>query len=201
MVGLQPRAEMDLVRVLGILGSPCTNGNTAALLDAVLEGASQAGAEVERLNITDLRIEGCDSCGACDKTGACQRSGDDMDIIYREIREIDALVIASPIYFTSVSAQLKSLIDRCQCFWVERFVLKKDPYKGERRPRGLFVSTAGSSKPIVFEPAIHVAKALFIALGYDYAGEVLLGDTDSLSKKARQEALAKARGAGENLAR
>jgi len=190
---------METMRVLGILGSPCRDGNTAALLDAVLEGASQSGAEVERLNITDLDIEGCDSCGACDSTGVCEIKGDDMDTIYRKIREVDALVIASPVFFMSVSAQLKALIDRCQCFWVEKFVLERDPYKRRRRPRGLFVATAGSSKPIVFESAVHVAKAFFIAISYDYAGEVLLGETDRLSKHSRDAALAKARTAGKVL--
>ncbi len=184
------------MKVLGVLGSPCTTGNAAALLDAVLKGASEAGAEIERLNITDLVVEGCDSCGTCDSTGSCQMTGDDMDLVYRKIREVDALVIASPIFFMSVSAQLKALIDRCQCFWVERFVLKRDPYMGRRRPRGLLISTAGSSKPIVFECAIHVAKAFFIAIGYDYGGEVLLGETDNLSKSSLDAALKRAREAG-----
>ena len=189
------------MKVLGILGSPCTDGNTAALLDAVLEGASKAGAEVERLNITDLNISACDSCGSCDSTGECEVKGDDMALIYRKIREVDALVIASPVFFMSVSAQLKALIDRCQCFWIEKFVLKHDPYKGRRRPRGLLVATAGSAKPIVFESAIHVAKAFFIAIGYEYSGEVLLGETDRLSTSARQAALAKASAAGDSLVR
>jgi multimeric flavodoxin WrbA len=190
---------MVVVKVLGILGSPCTDGNTAALLDAVLEGASKAGAEVERLNITDLSIEACDSCGSCDSTGECQVKGDDMDMIYRKIREVDALVIASPVFFMSVTAQLKALIDRCQCFWIEKFVLERDPYKGRRRPLGLLVATAGSGKAIVFESAIHVAKAFFIAISYDYSGEVLLGETDRLSKSAREEAISKARAAGKSL--
>ncbi len=175
------------------------DGNTAALLDAVLEGAAEAGAEVERLNVAELDIRGCDACGACDSTGACQLMGDDMDRIYAKVREVDAIVIASPIFFMSVTAQLKALIDRCQCFWVEKYILERDPYRGRRRPRGLFVSTAGSAKAVVFEPAIHVAKAFFIALSYDYAGEVLLGDTDRLSKSARDAALAKARAAGRTL--
>src|SRR4030042_960222 len=190
---------MVVVKVRGILGSPCTDGNTAARLDAVLEGASKAGAEVERLNITDLRIEACDSCGSCDSTGECGAKDDDMVMIYRKIREVDALVIASPIFFMSVTAQLKALIDRCQCFWIEKFVLERDSYKGRRRPRGLFVATAGSAKPIVFQSAIHVAKAFFIAVSYDYSGEVLLGETDKLSKSALEAALTRARAAGKSL--
>jgi len=187
------------MKVLGILGSPCTSGNTAAILDAALKGAAEAGAEVERLDITDLNIGGCGSCGACNPSGICQMSDDDMGLIYKRIREVDGLVIASPIFFMGVTAQLKALIDRCQCFWVERFVMKRDPYEGRRRPKGLFVSTAGSSRPIVFEPAIHIAKAFFIAIGYEYAGEVLLGETDNLSSVAKSDALERARKAGRAL--
>jgi len=166
-------------KVLGILGSPCTDGNTAILLDAVLEGAREAGAQVERLDIADVKIDPCDGCRRCDTSGACARRGDDMRAIYTKIREVDALVLASPVFFMGVSAQLKTLIDRCQCFWIEKFVLNRRPYEGRRRPKGLFVSTAGSPKPEVFEPSIHCVKALFIALDYTYAGEILLSNTDA----------------------
>lgn len=166
-------------KVLGILGSPCTDGNTAVLLDAVLEGAREEGAQVERIDIGGVRIDPCDGCRMCDASGACAHRGDDMPKIYKKIREVDALVLASPIFFMGVSAQLKTMIDRCQCFWIERFVLNHRPYEGRRRPKGLFVSTAGSPKPEVFEPAIHCIKALFIALDYSYAGEILLSNTDA----------------------
>ncbi len=166
-------------KVLGIMGSPCTKGNTAALLDAVLKGAREAGADVERLDIGDLRIEPCDACHRCDTAGSCVIGGDDMPMIYRKVRSVDALVLASPVFFMGVSAQLKALIDRCQCFWVERFVLGRRSYEGKAQPRGLFVATAGSTKPEAFDPAIRCAKAVFIAMDYHYLGEVLLGNTDA----------------------
>jgi len=187
-------------KVLGILGSPCTDGNTAVLLDAVLEGAHEAGARVERIDIGDLRIDPCDGCRKCDTTGMCARATDDMRMIYKKIREVDALVLASPIFFMGVSAQLKAMIDRCQCFWIERFVLNHRPYEGRRHPKGLFVSTAGSPKPEVFEPAIHCIKALFIALDYSYAGEVLLLNTDSPdTAERRKQVVKRARDAGRRL--
>lgn len=187
-------------KVLGILGSPCAQGNTAALLDAVLDGASDAGAQVERLDVGSLRIRPCDGCGLCDDAGACVHTDDDMRVIYERVREVDALVLASPIFFMGVSAQLKAVIDRCQCYWIKRFVLHRHPYEGRSRPKGLFVSTAGSSKPDVFEPAIHCVKALFIALDYEYAGEILLGDTDSPDiDRRRRDARRQASEAGRSL--
>jgi multimeric flavodoxin WrbA len=187
-------------KVLGIMGGPCTNGNTAILLDAVLEGAREAGAEVERIDIGDLRIDPCDGCRKCDGTGTCARTGDDMRVIYKKIREVDALVVASPIFFMGVTAQLKALIDRCQCFWIERYVLNRKPYEGRRHPKGLFVSTAGSPKPDVFDPAIHCVKAFFIALDYTYAGEILLSHTDAedIAEK-RKPLVQRAREAGKKL--
>lgn len=182
------------------MGSPCADGNTAALLEAVLEGAREAGAQVERIDLGDVRIDPCDACRECDTSGACAHSGDDMRMIYGKIREVDALVLASPIFFMGVSAQLKAVIDRCQCFWIERFVLKRRPYEGRRHPKGLFVSTAGSAKPEVFEPAIHCVKALFIALDYNYAGEILLSNTDATDiAKRRRTVLEHAHEAGTKL--
>ncbi len=125
-----------------------------------------------------------------------------MKLIYEKIREVDAIVLASPIFFMGVTAQTKAMIDRCQCFWVERFVNKKRVYEGRRRPKGLFVSTAGGQKDIVFEPAKHVVKAFFSAIDYEYAGEILLGHTDSPDVAQRKsQVLDAAKKAGRLLAR
>lgn len=188
------------MKVLGILGSPCLNGNSALLLDAVLKGAAGAGAEVERLDLTRLSISPCKACHECESGGRCTQMRDDMDIIYSRIRQVDAIVLASPIYFMGVTAQMKAMIDRCQCYWVEKYVDNIRHYKGERRPKGLFVSCAGSSKSSVFEPAIHVVKAFFAAIDYEYAGEVLLANTDDEAHEAgRKTALQDAEAAGRKL--
>jgi multimeric flavodoxin WrbA len=187
-------------KVLGILGSPCVKGNTSELLDAVLEGARSGGAEVTRIDLSSMSIRPCLECGGCDSGASCVHAVDDMKRIYGLIREMDAIVIASPIFFMGVTAQTKAMIDRCQCFWVERFVLKKRAYEGRRRPKGLFVSTAGGPKEKVFEPAIHVVKAFFSAIDYEYAGEILLGNTDSADIQERKKAaIATARKAGRSI--
>jgi len=190
------------MKVLGILGSPCVDGNTADLLDAVLEGARSEGAEVKRLDLARMKIHPCFECGGCESRATCVHADDDMRLIYSMIRGMDAIVIASPIFFMGVTAQTKAMIDRCQCFWVERFVLKNRPYEGRRRPKGLFVSTAGGPKEKVFEPAIHVVKAFFSAIDYDYSGQVLLGSTDTDDiRERKQVALEAAREAGKKIVR
>ncbi|OGS42855.1 MAG: hypothetical protein A3K76_02045 [Euryarchaeota archaeon RBG_13_57_23] len=188
------------MKVLGIQGSPCLKGNTSALLDATLKGASESGAEVERLDLVKLDISPCMACHECDSGKSCRRHKDDMSVIYKRIREVDAIVLASPIYFMGVTAQTKAMIDRCQCFWVEKYVEKVRFYEGKRRPRGLFVSCAGSPKRVVFEPAIHVVKAFFAAIDYQYSGQVLLSHTDDEALPVRKlSALQEAESAGKKL--
>ena len=187
-------------RVLGILGSPRLEGNTADLLDAVLKGASDSGAEVERLDLVNMRINPCIECRRCDASAECAVKTDDMQEIYARIRKVDAIVLASPIFFMGVTAQTKAMIDRCQSYWVERFVMKKRAYEGGARPKGLFIACAGSPREIVFEPARHIVRAFFAAIDYEYAGEVLLGFTDDPELAPRKaEAMEKARSAGVEL--
>lgn len=187
-------------KVLGILGSPRLKGNTADLLDAVLEGAAAAGAEVERLDLARMKINPCIECRRCDATATCAVTTDDMQEIYSRVRQVDAIVLASPIFFMSVSSQAKAMIDRFQSHWVERFVLGRRAYEGRARPKGLFVACAGSPKPIVFDPARHVVKAFFAAIDYEYAGEVLLGYTDDPDLAPRKkDAVESARLAGKTL--
>lgn len=187
-------------KVLGILGSPRVRGNTADLLEAVLSGARDAGADTERLDLAKMKVNPCIECRMCDATANCAHRDDDMDTVYRRIREVDAIVLASPIFFMGVSAQTKTMIDRAQSFWVERYVKKRRAYEGRPRPKGLFVACAGSPKQIVFEPAIHTVKAFFAAIDYEYSGEVLLGHTDDPGLEPRKKAaLEQARNAGKRL--
>lgn len=187
---MSTRSSMSL-KVLGILGSPCLDGNASDLLEAALKGAKAAGAEIERLDLARMSVHPCRECRACDSGAECAHGQDGMGEIYKRIREVDAIVLSSPIFFMSVTAQTKAMIDRCQCFWVERYVLKRRVYEGRRRPKGLFLSCAGSDKPIVFEPAKHVVKAFFAAIDYEYVGEVLLQFTDDPGLGPRKAAALK----------
>lgn len=188
------------MKVLGIMGSPCVRGNTADLLEAALTGARSADAEVERIDLARLKLNPCLECRQCDSRGSCVHDKDEMAAIYSRIRKVDAIVLASPIFFMGVTSQTKAMIDRCQCFWVERYVLGRRVYEGRRRPKGLFISCAGSPRPIVFEPAKHVVKAFFAAIDYEYVGEVLLEHTDDPQLEPRKRAaLDQAEEAGRKL--
>ena len=100
-------------KVLVLLGSPRKKGNSALLAERIAQGAKSIGAKVETLYIHGMKIAPCKSCYACQKSKSKGCSiNDDMQIVYKKLRESDAWVIASPVYWFTVSAQTKLWMDR-----------------------------------------------------------------------------------------
>ena len=104
---------MATQKVLIVKGSPRKKGNSAVLAEQVAEGARSLGAEVETVILHDLDIEPCDGCGICRTIGKGCHIDDDMQALYPKVREADALVLAGPVYFFTVTAQTKLFMDRC----------------------------------------------------------------------------------------
>lgn len=104
--------------VLILSGSPRKGGNSDLLCDEFARGAQQAGHAVEKLRVAELRIGYCRGCYACKKTGKCAID-DDMAQVLQKMIDADVLVLASPVYFYSIDAQLKALIDRTVARWTE----------------------------------------------------------------------------------
>ena len=157
------------MKVLGIVGSPRRGGNTDLLLAEVMKGAASRGAEVKTIVLNDLDITPCQHCDACQKKGVC-RIKDDMRMVYRQLEQADRLVLASPIHFMAVTAQMKAMIDRCQALWARKYVLKMPPLGDRRERKGLFVSVGGRKVADMFQPALAVVKALFRVLDITYVG-------------------------------
>lgn len=167
------------MKVLGIAGSPRRGGNTDTLLSRFLEGAASKGAEIKTLRVCDLKIRGCLHCDACLTAGEC-RVQDDMQIVYREIKEADRLVIASPLQFMSVPSELKALIDRCQAFWARKYVLKVPPLGDRRERKGFLISVGGRRTiPNLFEAEIVTIKTLFRTMDIAYSGDILIPGIDA----------------------
>lgn len=165
--------------VLGIYGSPRKAGNTDLMLDAFLEGAAASGKKTERIYVRDLKIEGCLACGACDKKGICVQK-DDMERIYPLLEAASHIVVASPIYFYGVTAQLKLLIDRSQAVFMKRKLAEKNGEKlPENGPRKGWLLSAGATRgKRLFECAILTAQYFFDALDVEYAGELCFRELD-----------------------
>ena len=116
-------------KVLVVLGSPRKNGNTAALAREIAKGASANNAKVETVYLHGLDIAPCKACMKCQKKGSSGCSTrDDMQAIYRKLVEADAWVIASPVYWFTMSAQTKIFMDRC--FALPAY--SDEPFRGKR---------------------------------------------------------------------
>lgn len=99
-------------RVLVLVGSPRKHGNTDRLADEFIRGAQEAGHQVEKIYLKDRKINGCLGCGACQRNGGSCVQKDDMGDIYEKWLAADAVVLASPVYFYTWSAQMKAVLDR-----------------------------------------------------------------------------------------
>lgn len=104
--------------ILILSGSPRKNGNSDILCDEFARGASDVGNKVEKIRVSEKKIGYCRACYACKNTGICAIKDDMADILQKMI-DADVIVLASPVYFYSIDAQLKALIDRTVARWIE----------------------------------------------------------------------------------
>lgn len=188
-------------KVLAIMGGPRKGKNTEKLLDRFLEGIRESGEEVEikKVYVRDLDINHCVGCGYCEKTGKCFMT-DDMDMLYRDFDETDAVVIASPIFFNSVTSYTKAMIDRCQIFWSSKYVLKKSSIDRDKKRFGYFLSVAGASeKHADFDSAKAVIEYLFRSINTDYRGDIFAANTDESKTWEREELMNKTYEAGKTF--
>jgi len=165
------------MKVLGVAGSPRRGGNTDLLLAEVMRGAASKGAEVKTIILNKLKFVPCQHCDVCLKEGKC-KDQDDMQMVYRELEQADRLVLASPIHFMGVTAQMKVMIDRCQALWARKYVLKVPPLGDRRERKGFFISVAGRKVANVFDGSLVTIKSLFTILDVTYAGELLFRNVD-----------------------
>lgn len=112
------------MKVLGIVCSPRKRGNTEALVKEALASARSYGAETELIRVADMDIKPCDGCESCVTTSKCKIK-DDMQGVYAKLVESDGIIMGSPVYFWSVSAQAKAIIDRTFVFRRDRQLRNK----------------------------------------------------------------------------
>ena len=105
--------------VLILSGSPRKGGNSDLLCDEFLRGAAQAGNQVEKIFLRDKKIAPCSACYYCTQSGGQCAIADDMAEILDKMQAADVIVMASPVYFYSIDAQMKAVIDRCVARWTK----------------------------------------------------------------------------------
>ncbi len=169
------------MKVLGISGSPRTGGNTDILLEKALEGAASCGAETEKIILNELEIAPCQQQEYENVNDeGLSVVDDDIQIIFRKIKESGALILASPIFFGSLSAQTKTMIDRFQCVWLAKNILKKDVFTG--KIAGGFICVEATLREDFFDNARSIVRHFFATIGVSYRGEVFCPGLDKKGK-------------------
>jgi len=190
-----------LLTVLGLAGSHRRGGNTETLLDWCLEAARDEGAEVVKFRLSDLDLHGCWACDGCWKDGTCVVR-DGMQDLFPHLRSADSIVLAAPTYFMGMPAVPKMMVDRCQCFWALKYVLKRSLVEPGRPTRfGAYLSCSGTKHPRAFDGAREVVSSLWHVLEVKSVGEMLIPGVDAKGEIEEQPgALDQAEAVGRRLA-
>lgn len=186
-------------KVLAIMGSPRKNKNTDKLLDAVIEGIKTNEVELKKVYLRDMKISTCIACGQCEKTGDCFIN-DDMKNIYDDFNNSDIIIIASPLYFNTVSSLTKIMIDRCQVYWSSKYILKNSSIEVNKKRVGMFIGVGGApKKEDHFDACIPVMDLFFKAISTEYRENFFASHTDEIPVWERKELLEMAFEKGKSL--
>ncbi len=148
------------MKVVAFIGSPRPSGNSDVLLEAAVKPIAEAGHEVTLFRLNNMRLKPCQNCGGCDTSGKCIIN-DDMTEVYDALRTADRIILASPIFFFALSAQAKIMIDRCQAFWCEKYLMKRPIEPGRHGRKGLLMLVGGMNKDVGVQCSEACAKAFF----------------------------------------
>lgn len=178
---------MIKMRILGINGSPVKGGNVDLIIRKVIQGAksrmqdSRGEIQDDIIYLDDFEIKPCKSCEVLPESDICTYH-DGMDRIYPLILKSDLFVLGSPVYFDSVSAQMKLFIDRCNCLRPLRknreghYFDKSRIEKGRVKRIGAIVLVGGRRQR--FNCALTVLKGFFNWVGIDFFEEILYSHND-----------------------
>jgi multimeric flavodoxin WrbA len=157
--------------VLGFQGSPRKKGNTSFLLSIFMQAVEKLGAQTRIIEVAQKNIIPCKEYVVCEKKGYCPIDDDIKVEIYPLIRQAEVVVLASPIFFYNMTAQLKAVVDRCQTFWARKYKLKlTDPAK--KTKRGFFLSVGATKGKNLFEGLQLTAQYFFDAIDARFEGSL-----------------------------
>lgn len=178
-------------KIIVLNGSPRKNGNTSALVKAFREGAESAGHSVTEFWLEGMKINGCRGCCAGGKNpeSPCVQK-DDMEQIYPAYKEADVVVLASPLYYWTISGQLKCAFDRLFA------VAECDPgYTNPRKESALLMAAEGNG----FEETVYWYDRLMGHIGWKDCGKVLCGGVMAVGDIEGKPELEEARRLGASI--
>lgn len=188
------------MKVVGFVGSPRKQGNTTAIVNEILRGASEAGAETKIFNLNELNIRGCQACYKCQTPeGKCVQT-DGMAPLYDEIFSADAVVIGTPVFMLQITGQTKTFIDR-----LFALLYLKDGQPGAfrnkiRGKKAVTVYSQGQPETGLFASSFDLHEGVLAFLGFKVEGRIAAGGMTGLdSAKSNQTVLDQAYKTGAEL--
>ena len=164
-------------KVLALVGSPRKNGNSDLLTASFLQGIGEKGVEGEALHLNRLKISPCQACDGCARDGICVIP-DDMQDIYRKVHSSSGLLLVSPIYFGSLSAQSKIFMDRFQCWWQAKYRLQKPFIADEEKRPAFFICVGAREDRERFEDVCSLVRLFFSIIGFRLFASLCFGGHD-----------------------
>ena len=180
------------MKITAIVGSPRRTGNSAKLVEAVLEGVRESGAETSIHSRGEKTITPCTGGYSCEKTKECVIKDDDMAEVYPDMEAADAYVFASPVYFNQVSGQFKTFLDRIFPYYWGK------PLKGRK---AVFTLAYENSQENLYGHVVDwFTDMVEICHGIEFVGTLKVHGTGKNPVKGNTELLAKAKELGRKLA-
>ncbi|MCC5911012.1 MAG: flavodoxin family protein [Clostridiaceae bacterium] len=170
-----------MLHVLAIVGSPRKGKNNDALVTSMLEGIENHGnssVSIEKLYADKLAIQSCKACDGCTRKRGCVLK-DGMNDIYEKFDKADIIIVSSPLYFNSISGQLKSIIDRNQAIWSSKYILNNSLIDKSKLRLGYFICTAGMpEEPNLFHATFPIMELFFKSVNTNWEGSLLISNVD-----------------------
>ena len=169
----QTDVQGRMMKIIGFIASPRKEGNTAWIVNKILEGAKEQGAETRSWYFSDLDIKPCQSCYGCKQGDLRCRINDDMQKLYDALQHADALVLGTPTYMGQMSAQAKIFTDRLFARFSPRF----SPYFKEEnaaKKKLILVFNQGNPDSGLFQLYFDYTKTMFQLLEFDVKDVVVV---------------------------
>ncbi|MGV8125669.1 MAG: flavodoxin family protein [Methanothrix sp.] len=185
---------MNKLKAIGIVGSPRKNGNVDTLVQAVLDGAEQAGYQTAKYSLNEMKYSGCQACDYCKSHEGC-RLEDDLTSLFQDMAEADSVVFGSPIYFYQFTGQFRLMEDRMYSLIDAGFNSRLRPGK-----KAVIVTSQGDPNPKSYEKAANEFADVLKLLGFEVK-EIIRMENGSARDAVlgRKDLLDKARATGQSL--
>lgn len=187
-----------MINVLAIYGSHRRGQNSDMLVDKLLEGIGSDGASAEKIYASSSGIKSCTACEGCYKLGRCIIK-DEMQSVYQAIDKADIVISSSPVYFYTVTSDMKKLIDRCQAVWASKYKTGNTIISKKHRV-GYIVCTAGEPEDRSYlDCTVKVFELFYKCINTELIGSLLVSNVDAEHVKGRKDIQLEAFEAGQRL--